>query len=123
MNTTLPRRFQLGPFQVDAVSGDILGPHGPVRLYPRAMAVLVFLAERPGRLVTRARLLDSVWAGENVSDHALTHAVSEIRHALRDQAHAPAIIQTLPKILQGFVRRSSRAYGYVGHHSEYDQKY
>ncbi len=97
MNTTLPRNFRLGPFRVDAVSGDIEGPHGPVRLYPRAMAVLVFLAERPGRLVTRARLLESVWAGEKVSDHALTHAVSEIRHALRDQAHAPAIIQTLPR--------------------------
>ena len=97
MIQSLPNLFRVGPFRVDAVSGEIHGPHGLVRLHPRAMSVLVFLAERPGQLVTRDRLLGSVWADENVTDHALTHAVSEIRHALRDQAQAPAIIQTLPK--------------------------
>ena len=97
MNQPLPNVFRVGPFRVDAASGEIHGPHGLVRLHPRAMSVLKFLAERPGRLVTRDDLLAAVWAGENATDHALTHAVSEIRHALRDQAQAPAVIQTLPK--------------------------
>jgi DNA-binding winged helix-turn-helix (wHTH) protein/TolB-like protein len=97
MKQPLPSVFRLGPFRVDATSGEIDGPHGLVRLHPRAMSVLVFLAERPGCLVTRDQLLESVWADENVNDHVLTHAISEIRHGLRDQAQAPAIIQTLPK--------------------------
>lgn len=97
MRQRLPSVFRIGPFRVQPDTGEIHGPHGLVRLHPRAMSVLVFLAERPGELVTRGSLLAAVWTNEPVGDHALTHVISEIRHALRDQAHAPAIIQTLPK--------------------------
>ncbi len=97
MRQRLPSVFRIGPFRVEPKAGEIHGPHGLVRLHPRAMSVLVFLAERPGLLVTRETLLAAIWTNEPVGDHALTHVISEIRHGLRDQAHAPAIIQTLPK--------------------------
>jgi DNA-binding winged helix-turn-helix (wHTH) protein/TolB-like protein len=97
MRQPLPSVFRIGPFRVEPRTGEIFGPHGPVRLHPRPMRVLVFLAERPGLLVSRETLLAEIWSREPVGDHALTHVISEIRHALRDQAHAPAIIQTLPK--------------------------
>lgn len=61
------------------------------------MEVLVCLAQRPGELVTRDDLLDEVWGANRISQDALSHAVSEIRHALDDHHEDPCFLQTLPK--------------------------
>ena len=61
------------------------------------MEVLLCLASAPGDLVTREALLDDVWGVGNGSQEALSHAISEIRHALDDHPDDPAFLQTLPK--------------------------
>jgi TolB-like protein/tetratricopeptide (TPR) repeat protein/DNA-binding winged helix-turn-helix (wHTH) protein len=82
---------------VDPLKGSVSGPTGAEHLPPKAMEVLLCLASAPGVLVTREALLEEVWGAGHGSQEALSHAVSEIRHALGDHPDEPKYLQTLPK--------------------------
>jgi eukaryotic-like serine/threonine-protein kinase len=68
-----------------------------VRLRPKSMEVLAFLAARPGRVATRDELLSAVWPGVNVAEEGLTRCIAEIREALGDDVRRPIFIETVPK--------------------------
>ncbi len=68
-----------------------------VRLEPKAMAVLLRLAARPGEVVSRDELLAAVWPNVIVGDNALTQVVIKLRKALGDTAHEPRYIQAISK--------------------------
>ena len=66
-------------------------------LKPKALALLEFLMTHPDELLTRERLLNSVWgwdipAGERTVDTR----VAELRRALGDDADRPTFIETVP---------------------------
>jgi predicted ATPase/DNA-binding winged helix-turn-helix (wHTH) protein len=65
-----------------------------IRLRPKTHALLQYLAERPGRLVTKDELLESLWPDTAVTDAVLKVCVSDIRRALSDDAEAPRFIET-----------------------------
>ena len=46
------------------------------------MSVLVYLADRPGQVVSRDALLSAVWPGVVVGDDSLTQVVIKLRKAL-----------------------------------------
>src|SRR6185312_5908515 len=58
-------------------------------------SVLCYLAERPGRLVTKQELLDAIWPDVHVTEGVLKRAILEIRKALDDSTEDPRFIQTL----------------------------
>jgi len=62
------------------------------------MQTLVYLAEKQGKTVTRQQLFDSVWQDRVVNEEALSRAISLLRTALGDSAHAPDFIQTIPGV-------------------------
>ena len=68
-----------------------------VQLQPKIMGVLCVLAERPGELVTRERLFETVWKGTHVTEHVLARSISELRRAFGDTPKAPKVIETIPK--------------------------
>src|SRR5262245_52601985 len=83
------------PFRLDLRSGRLWrGPH-PVALRPKALALLGYLAERPGVLVTKAELHAAIWGDAIVSDDTLTRTVVELRQALGDDARTPRIVETV----------------------------
>ena len=47
------------------------GEHRSFDLRPRSLAMLRYLVEHPGRLVTKAELRQHVWAGTHVTDTVL----------------------------------------------------
>lgn len=67
----------------------------PLRLTPKAFAVLRHLAAHHDRLVTKAELFRELWPGTTVSDGVLTTVVREIRKALGEGSQAPGTIQTV----------------------------
>jgi len=81
-------------FVLDQVSGELYGRKGAVPLTPRALAMLEYLAARPGRLIGKRELLDALWPGSYVADGVLKVCVAEIRRALGDDAQAPRFIET-----------------------------
>jgi ATP-dependent Clp protease ATP-binding subunit ClpA len=62
--------------------------------------MLCYLAEHPGRLVTKAELRQHVWAGVQVTDTVLRVCVQEIRAVLGDAADAPRYLATVGR--QGY---------------------
>jgi pimeloyl-ACP methyl ester carboxylesterase len=87
-------RLVFDRFELNADGTDLRGPSGPLAVTPKALAVLAYLAARPGQLVTKRELLDEVWQGVFVADGALKVCIREIRRALDDDARAPRFIET-----------------------------
>ncbi len=62
---------------------------------PKAYAVLNYLAERPGRLVTQRELIEAVWPDVVVQQQVLKSQILEVRRVLGDDAKNPRFIETL----------------------------
>jgi predicted ATPase/DNA-binding winged helix-turn-helix (wHTH) protein len=89
-----------GSFRIDPAQGRLWQGAQVIGLRPRSLAVLRYLVEHPGRLVTKAELRQHVWAGTYVSDTVLRVCVQEIRAALGDVATAPRYLETVGR--QGY---------------------
>jgi DNA-binding winged helix-turn-helix (wHTH) protein len=84
-----------GPFRLDVIQGQLWQGGQSIPLRRRSLAMLRYLAEHPGRLVTKAELRQHVWAGTHVTDTVLRVCVQEIRAALGDAADAPQYLATV----------------------------
>src|SRR5919197_2601655 len=89
-----------GPFRLNVTQGQLWRGVQVLALRRRSMAMLCYLAEHPGRLVTKAELRKHVWAGTHVTDTVLRVCVQEIRAVLGDAAEAPHYLATVGR--QGY---------------------
>jgi DNA-binding winged helix-turn-helix (wHTH) protein/TolB-like protein/cytochrome c-type biogenesis protein CcmH/NrfG len=89
--------LQVGDWTVEPALGRLTAAGKTVKLEPKAMAVLVYLANRPGEVLGRETLLSTVWAGAVVGDDSLTQVVLKLRKALGDVRESPAYIETISK--------------------------
>jgi len=80
-----PACQSFGPFTIDADRAELTRNGDPIALRPKTFALLLYLADRAGKLVGKQELLDAVWPGVIVTDDSLTQAVSELRGALGDR--------------------------------------
>jgi DNA-binding winged helix-turn-helix (wHTH) protein/predicted ATPase len=85
------------PVRLDLLSERLWHGEREVPLRPKSFAVLRYLAERPGRLVTGAELLRAVWPDVSVSETMPRLCVREIRVALGDDARRPRYVETRPR--------------------------
>jgi len=85
--------FEVYPMRLELVSGDKV-----VRLEFKVMAVLLYLAERAGEVVTREDIFKRVWPNVIVGDEVLNRAIAILRSALGDDAHEPKYIMTIPRV-------------------------
>lgn len=93
--STAPGVLDFAPFRLDRAAGLLYRGTDVVAVRPKAFAVLAYLAERPGTLVSREELLASVWADVTVTDDAPRFTVRELRRVLGDDPAAPRIIATV----------------------------
>ena len=87
--------FRLGDWLVEPSLNRISRGDSTIPLELKVMQVLVCLAENAGDLVSRQQLTDTVWATEFISDNTVTHAITELRNALGDDAKSPTFIETI----------------------------
>jgi DNA-binding winged helix-turn-helix (wHTH) protein/TolB-like protein/Flp pilus assembly protein TadD len=90
-------RQRIGEWEVVPELNELRRGDESVRIEPKAMELLVFLAAHPGEVIGRAELLNTVWPGVVVGDEVLTQAVTKLRKALADEARTPAYIETISK--------------------------
>lgn len=90
-------RFQIGEWTIDPDLGRISRGEQETRLEPKAMEVLVYLADHAGEAVSRRELEDNIWHGTIVSYEALTVTINKIRAAFNDKSRKPKFIETLSK--------------------------
>lgn len=89
--------FRVGDWLIHPEVSEVVGAGGVTRLEAKPMAVLVELASRAGRVVSREDLLAAVWGDSFVTEEVLTHSVWELRRALGDDARNPTYLQTVPR--------------------------
>jgi len=88
---------RFGPFEVDRSAYRVTENGRVLEITPKLLDLLLLLLDNAGSLVTKEALLDALWPGANVTDNALTQAVSELRQALGDSATAPRYIKTVAR--------------------------
>ena len=84
-----------GPYRLVPDEPRLYKGDDPVRLQPRPLAVLCYLAARRGTVVGRKELIEKVWAGTSVTKAVLKVAVRAIREALDDHADSPSYVETV----------------------------
>ncbi|MFO1351162.1 MAG: AAA family ATPase [Gammaproteobacteria bacterium] len=81
--------------RIDRTNQTVVSGPRRTQLTPKAFAVLDFLRQHPGQLVTKDDLLSAVWPRVVVGDAVLKVAVGEIRKALEDDPQTPRFVQTV----------------------------
>lgn len=90
-------RFRVAKWHVDPSTNRLSQGGSEIKLEPKVMAVLVYLARRPGQNVTRTELEAAVWTGSVVSYDAVTGAIQKLRKVFDDDPAHPRVIETLSK--------------------------
>jgi len=86
-----------GSFRLDPGEQCLWREEVRINLTPKVFAVLRYLVDHPGRLVTQDELLQGVWPETYVQPEILRKYVLELRKVLGDDPKAPRFIETLPK--------------------------
>jgi TolB-like protein len=97
------RTLTFGRYRLEP-RGGLMSRDRNVRLTPKALALLSFIAERPGEVITKEELFGAIWPEVTVGDAALVTCIQELRKALGDDARRPRYIETLHR----------RGYRFVG---------
>ena len=95
-----------GRYRLDPRGGLTSGGR-EIRLTPKALALLCFMANRPGRLFTKDELFAELWPDTTVGDAALVTCIQEVRKALRDDARHPRYIETLHRRGYRFIGKTA----------------
>jgi DNA-binding winged helix-turn-helix (wHTH) protein/tetratricopeptide (TPR) repeat protein len=82
-------------FELDPVRFELRRGGEPVRVEPRVLEVLLYLAAHPDRVVSKQELLEQVWESRFVSESTLTRCIAEARRALGGGDPRQSPIQTV----------------------------
>ncbi|MFT4924140.1 MAG: DNA-binding winged helix-turn-helix (wHTH) protein/TolB-like protein [Phenylobacterium sp.] len=94
---TKSTEFTIGEWLVTSQTSEI-SRHGQVKtLDPRIMALLMFLVEHQGKVISRSELIEQVWQNVLVNDNTINWSIGQLRKALDDQPSQPRYIRTIPK--------------------------
>src|SRR6476619_2406727 len=82
--TVVHRRLTFGPFEL-SIGERLLRREGVVlALGGRALDILIYLAQRPGKVIAKRELIDHVWPDVTVEEGSIRVHVAAIRKALGD---------------------------------------
>ena len=70
--------IRFAPYLLDLDAGLLRSGETAISLRPKTWAVLCYLAQRPGVLVTKEEILDAVWAGTAVTEATLTKSIAAL---------------------------------------------
>src|SRR5688572_14659392 len=82
-------RLAFGPFTLDPETGRLQAGERIIPLAPKPFETLLYLARRPGRVVSKAELIERLWPDTFVTDDVLVQCVVDIRRALGEPAKSP----------------------------------
>src|SRR5215475_15623127 len=110
------RSVAFPPFLLDIVAECLQHDGQQIFLRPKTFALLRYLVEHPGALVTKEELLNAVWPDISVSEGVLTVCMTELRKALGDDAKAPQFIETVHRRGYRFIAPLTTAPGVSSQH-------
>lgn len=95
--------FRFGNIVVDVDAHTLMRDNLPQVLEPKAFKVLLCLLGNPSIVLAKNELLDAVWGHRCVTQNVLSQAITQIRHALGDDAHQSRYIETVPTLGYRFI--------------------
>ena len=105
---TPKKSFTFGTFRLDGENECLWRGDEEIPLTPKDFAVLLYLVENPGRLISKDELVNAIWPETFVGDGILKVSIRKIRKAVGDDPSAPKFIETLHR----------RGYRFIGNVSE-----
>jgi len=88
------KQIVFDPFCLDLVNECLWDGLHAIKLRPKVFAVLDYLLEHPGQLVTKEELLNAVWPRTFVGEAVLKVVIRQIREVLGDDPKCPRFIET-----------------------------
>ena len=106
--TANDNRIPFDRFSLDLVNECLWKDREALKIRPKAFALLHYLIDRPGQMVTKDELLNALWPETFVGDAVLKVTVQQVREALDDDPKSPQFIETAHR----------RGYRFIGHIGE-----
>lgn len=89
------KRLRFDRYVLDLDRGCLLLDGSEITLRPKTFAVLLYLIDNSGRLVSKDDLFAAVWPNLAVTDDTLVQSIGELRKALGDDGSR--LIKTIPR--------------------------
>src|ERR1700723_3157723 len=89
--------LHIGDWVVDPETDTLARGSELAKLEPRAMRLLLLLAQSPGAVISVDRMLTEIWPGVIVGPASVYQAISQLRRALADTDPEPTYIATVPR--------------------------
>jgi len=102
------KEIAFGQFRLDLTNECLWRGTRAISLRPKAFAVLKLLIENPGQLVSKQKVLDTVWPGTFVGDAVFKDNIRQLREALDDDAGSPSYIETAHRRGYRFIGKTSQ---------------
>jgi len=89
--------FRVGEWLVEPDLNRISNARKVVSIEPKVLDVLICLARSAGEVLSKEKIIRTVWPDTFVSDGILSYSISELRKAFGDDARNPSVIQTIAR--------------------------
>jgi len=86
-------KYQIDGFTLDTKERTLANQANCQHIRPKTLALLLYLAERAGQVISKQELLEAVWDDVNVDDGVIFQSVREVRQLFSNQS----IIQNHPR--------------------------
>jgi TolB-like protein len=97
--------IEFGGFRLNARERSLVSADGsPIQLTRKLYDTLLFMVERPGRLLEKQALLDAVWKGSVVEENTLSRTISTLRQVLGERAGQLRYIETVSGLGYRFIQ-------------------
>ena len=93
----MAEQYWIGGFFVDVSRNQITHNKTAQTIPPKALAVLTYLAQRQGQVVSQEELMDNIWKDTIVSPNSLQRCIAQLRKAFGDDGKSQDFIKTHAK--------------------------
>jgi TolB-like protein len=103
--------LEFGNFRLNPAERSLSADGAPIQLTRKLYDTLLFMVERPGRLLEKQALLDAVWKGTVVEENTLSRTISALRQVLGERAGRSRYIETVSGLGYRFIQSVTVAPG------------
>ena len=105
--------YEFGDFRLDPSAKVLFCDNKPVALTPKVFETLQVFVEHAGRLLEKDELMQKIWQDRFVGESNLKFNIKMLRRALKDDAHEPRFIETIPRRGYRFIAEVKEEFGEV----------
>jgi TolB-like protein len=95
--------FAFGPFVLDTQRGQLFREGGPIAISSKGLRLLEALVSSPGRVLTKAELMQTAWGDAAVEESNLSVQMAALRKQLGPTPDGGDWIATIPRVGYRFV--------------------